>query len=227
MEDSDGYSGRRGGGGRGRAGWYDRDWTQGSIVGNLLSLGWPMMVSGSLNMIGPTIDMIWVGRLGASSIAGVGVSGMVVMLVQSMIGGLYQGLRAVIARHIGAGEREEANHVLQQVFVIDAVYAVTMALIGIFLAERILVLMGVGADVVDQGAPYLRINFIGMVSMSLRMITEAAMQASGDSKKPMWVAVFFRLFHVILSPFLIFGLWIFPEMGVIGAAARKLIFLRG
>ncbi|HLB28130.1 MAG TPA: hypothetical protein VJK47_02845, partial [Dehalococcoidales bacterium] len=61
MEDAGGFSGGgRGGfrGGRG-GGRFDRDWTKGNITGNLLSLGWPMMVSGSLNMLGPTIDMIW------------------------------------------------------------------------------------------------------------------------------------------------------------------------
>ena len=43
---------------------FERDWTHGSIVRNLLSLAWPMVISQSLNMLGPTIDMIWVGRLG-------------------------------------------------------------------------------------------------------------------------------------------------------------------
>jgi Na+-driven multidrug efflux pump len=37
-----------------------RDWTKGSIVGNLLSISWPMILSSSLNMLGPTIDLIWV-----------------------------------------------------------------------------------------------------------------------------------------------------------------------
>lgn len=111
----------------------ERDWTKGSIIGNLLSLGWPMMIGGSLNMLGPTIDMIWVGKLGTAAIAGVGVSGMVVMLVNSMMMGLYQGLRAMVARFIGAGDAQGANHVTQQALVIDATYAVTMALSGIFL----------------------------------------------------------------------------------------------
>jgi putative MATE family efflux protein len=203
-----------------------RDLTEGSIIGNFLSLGWPMMVGGSLNMIGPTIDMIWVGKLGASSIAGVGVSGMVVMLVNSAMAGLYQGLRAMIARSIGAGDHEEANHVAQQALAVSLVYSVVMAVIGIFFARPILVLLGVGPDVVDEGVPYLRINFIGTVGMSLRMVTEASMQASGDAVKPMWVAVFFRLFHIALSPFLIFGLWIFPRLGVSGAALTN-VFSQG
>ncbi len=57
-----------------------RDWTEGSIIGNLWSLSWPMTVSSLLLNIGPTIDMIWVGKLGSTAIAGVGVSGLVVMV---------------------------------------------------------------------------------------------------------------------------------------------------
>ena len=185
-----------------------------------------MMIGGSLNMIGPTIDMIWVGRLGPSAIAGVGVSGMIVMLVNSAMAGLYQGLRAMIARAIGAGNHDEANRIAQQALAVSLAYSVIMAIIGIFFARPILILMGVGEDVVDQGVPYLRINFIGMVSMSLRMVTEASMQASGDAVRPMWVAVFFRVFHVALSPFLIFGLWMFPRLGVSGAALTN-VFSQG
>ena len=200
-----------------------RDWTKGSIIGNLLSLGWPMMVGGSLNMLGPTIDMIWVGRLGASSIAGVGVSGMVVMLANSMMMGLYQGLRAMVARFIGAGDQEGANHVAQQALVIAVAYSVTMATIGVLFAKQIMTLLGVAPEVVEKGAPYLRINFIGMVTMSFRTMTEATMQASGDSKTPMWVAVFYRLVHVALSPVLIFGVGIFPRLGVNGAAITNVL----
>ncbi len=204
----------------------ERDWTKGSIIGNLLSLGWPMIVSGSLDMLGPTIDMIWVGRLGVAAIAGVGVAGMVVMLAQSMVMGLYMGLRAMVARFIGAGDKEAANHVAQQALAIDIAYAVTMAAIGIFLAEPILILFGLEADVVAQGAAYLRIQFVGMVTMSLRRMTEATMQASGDAMTPMWIAVFYRLFHIALCPFLVFGWWLFPRLGVSGAALTA-VFSQG
>ena len=204
----------------------DRDWTKGSIIVNLLSLSWPMIVGGSLNMLGPTIDMIWVGKLGAAAIAGVGVSGMIVQLVNSLTMGLYQGVRAMVARFIGAGDTEGANHIARQALVISLVYSLTMATIGHFFAEPIMRLMGVGPDIVAQGAPYLRINFIGMITMSFRNMTESMMQASGDSRTPMWIAVFFRLIHIAVCPFLIFGLWIFPRMGVNGAATTS-VFSQG
>ena len=85
---------------------YDKDWTQGSVVRILWHLSWPLMIGASLNQIGPTIDMIWVGRLSAAAIAGVGVGGMAVMM-NSVLMALAMGSRAIIARYIGA--RNEAG----------------------------------------------------------------------------------------------------------------------
>ncbi len=93
-----------GGGSTGRRAASYRDWTKGNIFHNLLSLAWPMIVSNSLNILGPVIDMVWVGKLGAASIAGVGVAGMAVMLVTSARMGLTVGTRAIVARFIGTGD---------------------------------------------------------------------------------------------------------------------------
>ena len=85
-----------------RPGTYGRDWTKGSISKNLLHLSWPLVISQMLNISGPTIDMIWVGRLGTTSIAAVGAGGMIVMLTMSALMGLALGTRALIARYMGA-----------------------------------------------------------------------------------------------------------------------------
>jgi len=174
-------------------------------------------------MVGPTVDMIWVGRLGSASIAGVGVAGIAVMLVQSALMGLFMGLRAMVARFVGAGDEKSANHVAQQAVVIGAASSVILAIIGIFFAEGILTLVGVAPDVIALGAAYLRIQFIGMVAMSFRMMTDGVMQASGDATTPMKIAFAFRFLHVALSPFLIFGWWLFPRLGVSGAALTNVI----
>ncbi len=207
----------------GRRGASDRDWTQGSIPRNLLSLAWPMVVTNSLMMLGPTIDMVWVGKLGSAAIAGVGVAGIAVQLVIVALMGLMMGVRAMVARFIGAGDIRGANHVSRQAFVIGATFSIVMAVIGIFLAEQILILFGLEPDVVAEGATYLRILFVGAVAMSFRVVVEAIMQASGDTVTPMKITIGYRLFHITLAPFLIFGWWIFPRMGVSGAAVTNIL----
>jgi putative MATE family efflux protein len=200
-----------------------RDWTRGSILSNVLQLSWPIAVTQSLMMVGPTIDMIWVGRLGPSAIAAVGISGTVVQLGMGAMMGLTTGVRALIARSIGARDNDTANNVAQQATIITAIYAVLTAIIGVFFSEDIISLVHPEPEVMRVGAAYLRINFIGSAAVSFRMMMDAIMQASGDAMNPMWMAVVYRTVHVVLSPFLIFGLWIFPEMGVSGAAVTAVI----
>lgn len=202
---------------------YERNWTEGSVIHNLWSLSWPIMISQTLTVLGPTIDMIWVGKLGAAPIAGVGVSGMVVMAVNSIMMGLYTGLRAMIARFVGSGDTDGANNIGQQALVIGTVFSLIMAAIGIFLAEPLLSIFGIEADVVAEGASYMRIQLAGSITMAAAMVSQSVMQASGDTITPMRISIFFRLLHVAICPLLVFGVWIFPEMGVSGAAWANVI----
>jgi len=49
------------------------------------------------------------------------------------------------------------------------------------------------------------------------------MQSSGDTFNPMRIAIIYRLFHIILCPFLVFGWWIFPRLETSGAAYTGII----
>jgi putative MATE family efflux protein len=200
-----------------------RDWTKGNLFRNLASLSWPIIISSALNSIGTTIDMIWVGRLGASSVAGVGVAGMLVALLDAFKMGLDMGTRAMIARSIGAGDMKGANRVALQGYVVTIAFAATVGTLGFILAGSILRVMGLADDVVTQSTPYLRIQFIGILTMGLVRQNEGTMQSSGDTVNPMKVAVAYRIFHIILCPFLVFGWWIFPRLGVSGAAITGII----
>lgn len=135
-----------------------------------------------------------------------------------MLMGLYAGLRAMVARYVGAHEEENANHVAQQAFVISGIFSLSVAFAGVFLAEWIVRSTGVASEVVPQAAAYVKIQFAGVAGQSFRMVNEAIMQASGDSKMAMVISVAFRIFHMALCPFLVFGWWIFPSLGASGAA---------
>lgn len=202
----------------------ERDWTKGGITRNLLSLGWPMMVTEGLYMIGISIDMVWVGRLGASAMAGIGVAGIFAGFQMMIMTGLGIGTRAVIARFIGAGDINGANHAAQQAFVVSVIYTVVMAVLGVTLAEPVLTLMGFAPDVVALGTDYMRIMFgLGSVTVAFWYMGYSIMQASGDAMTPMWIIIFYRILHVPLSYALVLGAWGLPQMGSSGAAMANVI----
>ena len=200
-----------------------RDLTQGSIFKNLLSLCWPMLISDALNLSGPTIDMLWVGRLGPTSMAAVGVAGLVLQLMTLGIWGVNIGLRALIGRFIGNNDIEGAKHVGRQALVLSGSYSTLAAVILIIFAKPILNLFGVQPDVLNAGTPYLQIALLGAIPTSIYMMTEAVMQATGDTVTPMKISMLMRVVQVGLAPLLIFGLWVFPDLGVRGAALSNVI----
>jgi len=206
-----------------------RDWTQGSITGSLWGLAWPIIISSSLNNLGPVIDAIWVGKLGSAAVAGVGVAGMIVGVVLSLIMGLFMGLGALVARAIGANDKETAVKAARQGIMVGIFMSIILAIIGAFFSRHFLRIFGLAPDVVAAGAAYLSIQFIGMVTMVFEMLTNSVMQASGDTMNPMRIALVARALAIALSPCFVFGLGIFPELGVRGPAVASVVsfFLGG
>ncbi|MBI4283304.1 MAG: MATE family efflux transporter [Chloroflexi bacterium] len=199
-----------------------KDWTKGSIIGNLWQLSWPMMVHEIFYTGTHFIDMIWVGKLGAVSVAGVGVSAIVVGVAQAMVLGLVVGMRAMVARFVGAGDESSANNIARQALITSAVFGAVITAIGILFAAPMLNLLLLKADVISVGAVYMRVIFAGWVSYSLWLAAFGMMQASGDTVTPLKITVFIRSVQVVLAPFLIFGWWFFPRLGVVGAATATI-----
>lgn len=200
-----------------------RDLTQGNIVRNLWSLSWPMLVVNTINLLGPTVDMMWVGRLGAEAIAGVGISGLVVMVVNSILFGLFTGIVAMIARFIGAKDETGANQVAQQAFVVAVGFSLLVGLVGLFFSGWILSVMGVDAAVVADGSIYLKIQLMGIVTLAAVQMCQSIMQASGDVVNPLIISVSYRLIQVGICPLLVFGWGPLPGLGISGAALSNVI----
>ncbi len=200
-----------------------RDWTQGGILRNLLNLSWPMVLTEGFAVTAMTLDFVWVGRLGTTAIAGIGVASMVTMLAMSADVGLMTGLRAIVARFVGAGDRDGAIHAAQQAMALSILFGTMMTVIGVTFPERLIELFGVDENVVSTGAGFLRIMSAGMIGFGLRVVADSTMQASGDTVTPMRITLLTRSIHLVLGPFLVLGWWFFPAFGVAGAGALNVL----
>jgi putative MATE family efflux protein len=200
-----------------------KDWTKGPILSNLLLLSWPMMMMETLYVVSQIVDMIWIGRLGSSAIAGVGVASIVLLLVMSMDFGLIVGVRALVARHVGADDIAGANYIAGQAFILSIIWGALITGAGILLAEPIIRMFGVESQVVKEGTAYLRIMFAGWVALEVLVMGLYVIQSSGDTMTPLKIEFSIRVLHVTLCPFLVKGLWVFPQLGVSGAALSNVI----
>jgi putative MATE family efflux protein len=200
-----------------------RDWTQGPILKNLLFLSWPMIVMEATYMVSQIFDMIWVGKAGSTAIAALGIAFLVTMLVMTVDMALISGGRAMIARFTGAGDQEGARQAAGQLYILALSWGLLVTVCGFFLAGPILNIFGVEPEVAKEGVTYLRIIFLGWITMEFLVMGLYIMQSSGDTLNPMIIELCIRGVHLTLCPFLVLGLWLFPQMGIAGAALSNVI----
>ena len=83
--------------------------TEGSIFKVLMKLSLPIMASAFLATAYSITDLAWIGTLGSSAVAGVGVGGLYVWLSQGFSALARMGGQVPMAQELGRGNLEEAK----------------------------------------------------------------------------------------------------------------------
>ena len=202
-----------------------KDLTEGSISRNLWFLAWPQMTEGALYVFYQMVDLFWAGQgFGLNALAGVGAVATYATLSQTARGGLDTAMRAMISRAVGAGDMVKANQVLLQSFVMMTFTTVVFVVLpGVIFADQLLAMLNIPKDVRVEVHTYMQLQFVNQGLVGWRMMTGTALLASGDSLTPLRATFATRAIHIVLSPLLAFGVWIFPDLGLMGLAVAGII----
>jgi len=84
-------------------------------------------------------------------------------------------------------------------------------------------LLGVSGEFIGDATAYMRIQLIGIVTLTSVTVAQSIMQSSGDTFTPMKISIGYRLLQMALCPGLVFGWWIFPQWGVSGASLSNVV----
>ena len=201
------------------------DLTTGSIPKKLFAQAWPQSVEGILNILDQFVDLFWASRLpsGFRAIAGVGIAQTFTQFGMFARQGLDEAMSAMVARAVGGKNIALANHVVFQALLLTLVYSVLMTLVGFFLTDFFLNILGTTKETHAQTALYMQIQFVGMATQNLRMFSGRALQSAGDVIIPLRATFIARVLHIMLTPFLIFGWGFFPEMGLPGSSLANVL----
>jgi putative MATE family efflux protein len=169
------------------------------------------------------VNTFWVARLGHEAMAALTVVMPFLFLCYAIGVGSGIGINALASRRFGERDVEGANAVVGQMFFISLVLGALFLLLTNVFPREILRLAGATPDVMELGVQYIRVLGWGMPVLFFNLTTRNVFQASGDAVRPMIFTLISQICNVVLDPFLIFGWWIFPEMGVSGAALATII----
>lgn len=200
-----------------------RDFTQGSIGLAIFLLAVPMILEMFGESLFAIVDIFFVGRLGAEAIAIVGLTESMMALVYAVAFGLAIGATATVSRRIGEKDAEGAARTATHVVYLGVIVSTVMSAAGLIFAEEVLRLLRAEPQVIEEGAVFMRIMLGGNAVVVFIFLLNAIFRGAGDAAIAMRVLWLANGLNMILDPMLIFGLWIFPEFGVTGAAIATVI----
>ena len=194
--------------------------TEGSIRKKMLLFALPVILGNLFQQLYNTADALIVGRcLGAEALAAVASTSSLIYLIIGMFNGLSAGAGTVIARYIGARDDEAVSQTVHTAAALGLACGIFVSVGGYFLAEPLLRLMGSPDDVLPSSARYLSIYFGGSFAVILYNIFVGILQASGDSRHPLYYLIISSVINVALDLFFIMAL----DMGVAGTALATVI----
>ena len=199
---------------------YEMDMCSGPLMGKLLVFALPVMLSGVLQLLFNAADIVVVGQYaGSDSLAAVGSTGSLVNLLTNIFIGLSVGTNVLTARYYGAGKKRDVEETVHTAILTSVISGLILVVIGMLLAEPLLLAMGSPEDVLKKSALYLRIYFLGMPVMMLYNFGSAILRAIGDTRRPLYFLTIAGVVNVVLNLIFVIGF----HMDVAGVAAATVI----
>lgn len=163
------------------------------------------------------VDNIMVGQLGTAELAAVSLGNSFVFIAMSLGIGFSTAITPLVAEADGTNDQERNKTIFVNSLILCATLGLFLSL-GVWLAKPLLYSMGQPNEVVVFAFPYLF-----WVSLSLfPLVTFQAFKQFCDglsfTRPSMYATLTGNAVNIVLNYFLIFGIGIFPKMGVEGAA---------
>lgn len=174
--------------------------TEGSIPKKIIIFAFPVFIGNLFQQLYNTADSLIVGNyVSSSALAAVSSAGNLIFLITGFFIGLSMGSSVVISTYIGAKKEEHVKLAVHTAIALACVSSILMTFIGIVFAPQALLLMKTPADVLPESTTYFRIYFAGATGMVFYNTCMSILQASGDSKHPLYYLICSSIINVCLD----------------------------
>ncbi len=176
------------------------------------------------------IDNIMVGSLGTEQVSAVAIINQLVFVFNLAIFGAVSGAGIFTSQFFGKKDNEGIRYTIRFKMAVCFVILVIAAVIFIFCGRFLISLyLHDGSydcdkdDAMYYASRYLRIMLLGFLPYIVTQVFAGTLKETGETAVPMFAGITAVASNTILNYLLIFGIGIFPKLGVEGAALGTVI----
>ena len=198
--------------------------TEGNISKTLIKLALPIMGTSLINMLYNLTDIMWLGRLSTNAVAAAGTVGFFMWFGMGLVMISQVGVGVGVSQSYGKGDMDGAKSYISNAIKLDLTLAIIYALILFTFRHQIIGFFTLeDTEVIQLALDYMVIICFGLIFHFINPVFSAIFNASGNSVTPFIVNSMGLVVNIILDPLLIFGIGIFPKMGIRGAALATVL----
>ena len=189
----------------------------------LFAITWPIFVEQLSHILPGIVDTFMVSHLGDNAVAGLAVANQIVNFCIIVFSFVAIGSAVVLTHYLGAGDRAGAERVVSTAVGVNFWLGMLASVLVWSCAAPLLRLLHLPPALMPYAQPFLALMGGTLFLESLNIAFGAVLRAHGHTRETMFIAVAMNVLNLVLNVVLIFGLFGFPKLGVVGAALSTVI----
>ncbi|EKA5403490.1 EmmdR/YeeO family multidrug/toxin efflux MATE transporter [Cronobacter sakazakii] len=179
----------------------------------------PILLENTCVLLMGVLSTFLVSWLGKEAMAGVGLADSFNMVVLSFFAAVDLGTTVVVAFSLGKRDRKRARAAARQLLVLMTIVSILLAALVHVTGEYIIdVVAGEATPQVKELALiYLQLTAWSYPAAAIALIGSGALRGAGNTKIPLLINGGMNILNIVISGFLIYGLFSWHGLGFIGA----------
>lgn len=187
-----------------------------------LRIATPVMLGSLGHLMVGLIDDIMVGQISPIHLAATSLGNSFFFIAFSIGLGFSFAITPLIAESDGENNIKKGRSYFQHGVILTSIIGVVM-FIALLLFKPILYYLDQPEEVVALAVPYYNIVSFSIIPIMVFQGFKQFSDGLAQTKYPMYAIIVTNIVNVVLNFILIYGLWIFPRLEIVGAAIGTLI----
>ena len=187
-----------------------------------IRLAYPVIIG----MLGHTligiVDNIMVGKIGSTELAAVSLGNSMIFVAMSLGIGFSTAITPIVAESDAENDISKIRSAFYHGLFLCTILGILLFGL-VLLAKPIMELLHQPKEVITLAKPYIDWVAFSLVPLIIYQGYKQFADGLSLTKVSMYAIVMANILHVIINYLLIYGIWIFPKMGILGAALGTVI----